>query len=327
MASAVEDTRECTSQHTADEERFSERTDSIGTIAVTFALSDSVQHLLGVRTSGVENSCVQSLSSNLSKVIKASELIWRSEVCSRYAVIKCSSDVVLKIVPAPEEHTEYTSLQYLAQNAPAIPAPKPLGLLASDYTTYMFMSFVPGLTVDKIWSELSRDQKSSFSNQLNETLMDLRKLRVPDHVRLGGTGNEGCKDTRRHNRICRKPIENCAEFEEFIFSDPHFGSFECITLLRRLLRSYTPEVVFTHGDFRPENIIVQSDLDGNYTLSGIIDWEKSGFYPDYFECIKATNTMSFLDKEDWYLYLLSCASPATYPIAWLVDRVWDVHVA
>ncbi|KAL9129206.1 MAG: hypothetical protein Q9217_002275 [Psora testacea] len=326
-ALAIEDTRECNSQHMADDQSFNELADSIGTTVVTFALSESVQHLLGVHTNGVKDSCFQSLSGKLSDVIKASELIWRSEVCRGQAVIKCSSDIVLKIVPNLEDHTEYTSMQYLAQNAPAIPAPKPLGLLVSDNTTYIFMSFVPGLTVDKIWSELSGDQKSFLRDQFNGLLMKLRDLRVPDHVSLGGTRNEGCKDTRRHTRICRKPVESCAEFEDFIFSGPHFGSFEYITQLRRLLRSHTAEIVFTHGDFRPENIMVQSDLHGNYTLSGIVDWEKSGFYPDYVECIKATSNMSSLTEEDWYLFLPWCASPATYPVAWLVDRVWDVHVA
>ncbi|KAI4167669.1 MAG: hypothetical protein LQ343_007023 [Gyalolechia ehrenbergii] len=327
MVSAVEDTRECTSQHVADDHSSSDLADSIGTTAVTFALSESVQTLLGVHTDGVKDLCSQSMSINLSKVIKASEIIWQSEACRGHAVVKCSSDIVLKIVPDPEDHTEYTSMQYLAQNAPAIPAPKPLGLLASNSTSYIFMSFVPGLTVDKIWSKLSGDQKTALRDQFSESLIKLRGLSVPDHVSLGGTCNEGCKDTRRHTRICRKPIDSCAEFEDFIFSSPHFGSFEYITQLRRLLRSHTAEIVFTHGDFRPENIVVQSDLHGNYTLSGIIDWEKSGFYPDYFESIKATSNMSSSNEEDWYLYLPWCASPTTYPVAWLVDRVWDVHVA
>ena len=326
-ASAVEDTGVCISQNVTDDQSLSELADSIGTTVVTIALSESVRHLLGVHTGGVEDSRFQSLSSNLSKVINASEIIWQSKACRGHAVLRCSSDIVLKIVPDHEDHTEYTSMQYLAQNIPAFPAPKPLGLLASNSTTYLFMSLIPGLTVDKIWSELSGDQKDSLRDQLNESLMKLRDLRVPDHVSLGGTRNEGCKDTRRHTRICRRPIDSCAAFEDFIFSDPHFGSFEYITQLRRLLRSHTAEIVFTHGDFRPENIVVQSDRNGNYTLSGIVDWEKSGFYPDYVECIKATSNMSSSTEEDWYLYLPWCASPATYPVAWLVDRVWDIHVA
>lgn len=101
----------------ADDHSFSDLADSIGTTAVTFALSELVQTLLGVYTDSVKDLYSQSLSINLSKVIKASETIWQSEACCRYAVIKCSLDIVLKIVPDPEDYTEYTSMQYLAQNA------------------------------------------------------------------------------------------------------------------------------------------------------------------------------------------------------------------
>lgn len=37
--------------------------------------------------------------------------------------------------------------------------------------------------------------------------------------------------------------------------------------------------VFTHGDIIPQNIMV----DENYQVSGIVDWEAAGWYPDYWE--------------------------------------------
>lgn len=38
------------------------------------------------------------------------------------------------------------------------------------------------------------------------------------------------------------------------------------------------QIVLTHGDLRLQNIM---DKDG--FISGIIDWEFSGWYPDYWE--------------------------------------------
>lgn len=81
------------------------------------------------------------------------------------------------------------------------------------------------------------------------------------------------------------------------------------------------------GDLRPENITVQYDNHNKYLISGILDWEKSGFYPDYFESTKATSNMSTSDTNDWYLYLPRCASPTRHPSPWLVDRIWDIHIA
>ena len=80
-----------------------------------------------------------------------------------------------------------------------------------------------------------------------------------------------------------------------------------IKLLRSMSQSQTPKVAFTLGDLHPENIVVQSDKEGNYRISGVLDWEMSGFYPDYWESIKATNTMAPHEEDDWYLYLPECA--------------------
>jgi len=298
----------------------------MGVTTVVFPLSESVQELLGVNSHDITMQS-QSLSINLATTIESSQIIWQSKACCGHAVVRCSTDIVAKIVPNLEDYTEYTSVQYLAQHTPQIPIPKPLGLVVSNTTSYIFMSFVPGITVDRIWSKLSKQHKVFISNQLNDALLKLRQLKVPDRIPLGGVCGEGCKDTRRHTRICQETIRTCAEFEDFKFSNPHFGSSEYIALLRSLSQSHTATVLFSHGDLRPENVVVQPDPHGNYFLTGILDWEKSGFYPDYFECTKATSNMSSSDADDWYVYLPTCASPTAYPLQWLVDRIWDIHVA
>ena len=66
--------------------------------------------------------------------------------------------------------------------------------------SYIFMSFVPRITLDKIWSSLPEGQKDFISNQLNDLLLKLRNLQKPDHMPLGGVGGEECKNTRRHTR-------------------------------------------------------------------------------------------------------------------------------
>ena len=116
-------------------------------------------------------------------------------------------------------------------------------------------------------------------------------------------------------------------FENFIFSNPRFGGSVYIAVLRGLLVRHTSNYVFTHGDVRPANIMVCHDSDGNYLVTGLLDWEKSGFYPDDFECIQAASTMSTSETDDWFLHLPECIAPRTHPTAWLLDRLWDKHVA
>lgn len=55
-----------------------------------------------------------------------------------------------------------------------------------------------------------------------------------------------------------------------------------------LQKQYTEKFVMTHADLHPENIHVcrvtdQSQKGINWQLSGILDWGRSGFYPEYME--------------------------------------------
>jgi aminoglycoside phosphotransferase (APT) family kinase protein len=43
------------------------------------------------------------------------------------------------------------------------------------------------------------------------------------------------------------------------------------------------EIMFTHGDLNPRNILA----DENGTITGIVDWECSGWFPEYWEYTKA----------------------------------------
>ena len=299
---------------------------SASTAFVLFPLSEAVQQLLGTEEneSGVESS---SLWTKLYGIIDASEVIWSNGSSGGVAVMRCNSDTVVKMIPNYEDFTEYTALQFLRRHASDIPIPEPLGAVISKQTAYIFMSFIPGPTLESVWAQLPKQQKISLSNQLSLILLELRGVHMPKDFTLGGVGGEGCKDTRRHTRISQTPIRTVAEFEDFIFSNPLFGGSVYIRLLRSMSRSHPPTIVFSHGDLRPANIVVLPDVQGNYRISGILDWEMSGFYPDYWESVKATNTMAPQEENDWYLHLPACASPTTYPLHWLLDRKWDVHVA
>ena len=296
------------------------------TATVVIPLSEAVQHLLGAQTHelSVESS---SLWSKLQRIIDASEVIWTNGLNGGVTVMKCSSDTVVKMIPNFEDFTEYTALQYLRLHAPNIPIPESLGVMMSKQTAYMFMSFVPGPTLESVWAQLSWEQKFSLSNQLSRILLELRQIQMPKDGTFGGVGGEGCKDHRRHTRISQTPIRTLVEFEDFIFSNPVFGGSVYNRLLYSMWQSHPSRIVFSHGDLRPANIVVLPDQQGNYGISGILNWEMSGFYPDYWESVKATNTMAPQEENDWYLYLPTCASPTTYPLHWLLDRKWDVHVA
>lgn len=62
------------------------------------------------------------------------------------------------------------------------------------------------------------------------------------------------------------------------------------------------QVVFTHADLHPNNIMVDPSSRG--TVVGLIDWEQSGWYPDYWEFCKAEFTAEF--GSEWHKYMAEC---------------------
>ncbi|CRK13894.1 hypothetical protein BN1723_010163 [Verticillium longisporum] len=60
------------------------------------------------------------------------------------------------------------------------------------------------------------------------------------------------------------------------------------------------KVVFTHGDLHPTNIMVNPVSPEQ--IVAIIDWEQSGWWPDYWEFCKAECTVGY--KSEWRAHLL-----------------------
>ncbi|PHH88080.1 hypothetical protein CDD83_8028 [Cordyceps sp. RAO-2017] len=219
--------------------------------------------------------------------------------------------------------TEHAALSYLQRQLPSLPIPRPHGLVRLGTFYILFTTLIPGLDLDKAWPRLEGSQKQDISNQLDSIFSKLRSLPFPDRHLIGGAHGEGCKDIRRDIRTSSKPIEGVKQFEDFIFAGSKTASPLYVDLLRSLAQSPQAKCVFTHGDVRPANIMVDRANDGSWKVVAIIDWDASGFYPEYWECIKVTNNLTSRESFDWYKYVPKSLSPQRYPIQWLADRLWD----
>ena len=259
------------------------------------------------------------------------ELLDRSEMLFQYAhgcstmVLRVSDNIVAKLIRDIDNTTEFSSLQYLEQHAPGIPAPRPSGLVRIGRFLLMFSSFIPGEDLDKVWPKLDTSQKRDISCQLDAIFSKLRSVPRPADIPLGGVKGEGCKDARRWVRHSKAPIMTPRDFEDFIFASPSTAKPLYVSFLKRFIPygndSSEPKCVCTHSDLRPANI--RAAEGGKWMIRGIIDWEFSGFYPDYWEALKMTNTMGQWEESDWFLYLPESLSPYRNARMWLLDRLWD----
>lgn len=264
------------------------------------------------------------MSEALVGLMQRCEILWKSPFPRKKMVFKCDENIVVKAIKNVVDYTEYTTLQYLEAHKPTVPAPRPAGLLRMNDVSLIFMAYIPATTLADVWAGLDLAQKTSIQNQLNQILIDLRSLSCPDGMPLGGVRGEGCKDVRRHLRCSTKPIFTIKDFEDFqlpSFRAPIFTEF-----IRRLhplgdqSRKAKIQCVFTHGDLRPDNITVEASNGGHFQITGLLDWEYSGFYPEYYESIKSTNGLSPSGDDDWYLFLPECISPERYRLWWLLDH-------
>jgi aminoglycoside phosphotransferase (APT) family kinase protein len=102
-------------------------------------------------------------------------------------------------------------------------------------------------------------------------------------------------------RVSKPNISTEAQFNEFLLADPTPRVRNTyLTFLRRLLRD-DHRLVMTHGDLHPRNVLVSTG--DSVEVAGLIDWEMSGVYPEYWEYVKSLNTTSAVDDDDWCLFL------------------------
>jgi len=80
-------------------------------------------------------------------------------------------------------------------------------------------------------------------------------------------------------------------FERWINLFPKPDSY--IQFTRRLYQDTSGNhILFTHGDLNPRNILVE---EGH--VSGIIDWEQSGWYPEYGSTSRLCGDVSMLGRQ------------------------------
>ncbi|PGH05801.1 hypothetical protein GX51_02774 [Blastomyces parvus] len=147
----------------------------------------------------------------------------------------------------------------------------------------IIMDYVEGNVLRDVWDDLTGEQQSSITNQLKAYIEELRSLKG---IFIGPVDGSLCYDPT----FCVGEEESFGPFAtEFEFNEglikamkltQHNSWIDHITKFVRALPTH--DVVFTHGDISPRNIIVRGDQ-----VVAILDWEMSGFYPEYWEYIKA----------------------------------------
>ncbi|KAI0397907.1 kinase-like domain-containing protein [Xylariaceae sp. FL0594] len=192
------------------------------------------------------------------------------------------SRLILKERSAAPPNYEAANIGFLRQNT-SIPVPE----IVEEWTEgeengssgrhFIITKRVEGVPLSEAWGKMSQEDREKVARQVGAYLAQLRRLQSPRMECLGG-----------------KPVYSTFLFPGSEYEDPHgpmasddklwaemtknwHGKEAHLKYLRDKMPRAEP-YTFTHRDLTNENIMVK---DGN--LTGIIDWEASGFFPMWWE--------------------------------------------
>ena len=148
----------------------------------------------------------------------------------------------------------------------------------------ILMKRLPGRQLGEAWPNMSENARAQTIRQLRSYLDELRRLRPSIPAWIGSCSKGPAYDHRINNMSTVGPFASVSEFNDFLVAPvKNCPRPEWVAKYRKLLPD-SHSIVFAHADLSWENILVDPAT-GNVT--GILDWEMAGFWPEWWEYRKA----------------------------------------
>lgn len=210
--------------------------------------------------------------------------------------------------PKGSNRTEPDMMHYAATNGVLAPKVHALYDIYKDDPDRpagcaMLSDLVPGVPLIDVWHDLSDTEKSSIVAQLREQMARIRACTQPYIGRINNRPTRNIYD-RLPTTYCG-PFSSEEAFDDWCLERVPVGFFGLAhwkwpRWLEKERRKSSGKFVLTHGDLSPCNIMVK---DGKIT--GIVDWERSGFFPEYAEYAFAMKLChKFQSSEKWWVPVL-----------------------
>jgi aminoglycoside phosphotransferase len=186
---------------------------------------------------------------------------------------------------------------------------------------------VPGVPLVQIWQTASKSERASYKEQLRLQLKRMRECTQPFIGRVNKSG-ERQPTYNIYDRLLTTycgPFETQNEFEEWCLDRalPKAGllsRYKWKRFIEREQHDASGRFVLTHGDLTPRNIMAHEGK-----ITGIVDWERGGFFPEYAEYAFAMALGHSI--EDWWIPVLKdilqpCSGERVKFTKLVEDRGW-----
>lgn len=213
------------------------------------------------------------------ELISKAERLSQGQVCQVYRVDKTT---VVKTSDGVRM-AEAAAMNFVREKT-RVPVPKVLDAYvdADSGHVCIVMEYIDGRPLDEEWDSYDKTQKRGVESQLKKYLEEIRQ--IPGTF-VGSLDGSRCQDQLFDNDpTLSGPFESEAAFQKGLISAmKERGSRPWTDVVIRFIEAMPPhKIVFTHNDIAPRNILVR-----DAKVVGIVDWEFSGFYPEYWEYVKA----------------------------------------
>lgn len=198
--------------------------------------------------------------------------------------------------------------------------------LYSDAETgknFIVMERIIGQTLLAAWPKLTESEKQDILSDLRIQFDELRQLSSPNY--FGSFGKRKLLDgifwTEEPDPSVNGPFDseetlNEAMMRKYSYNGgPHYRMEYLRKCLPLIFQGH--KATFTHGDLQRKNIMIREKIqqDEERPRVVVIDWEKSGWYPVYWEYCLAVCALRWDD--DWPLWIDAILTPFASEAAWL----------
>ncbi|KAL1869713.1 hypothetical protein VTK73DRAFT_2954 [Phialemonium thermophilum] len=186
--------------------------------------------------------------------------------------------------------SEATTMKFVRERT-SIPIPEVYNAYTDEKSgnVRIVMEFVEGDNLDEAWDRYTVEEKESVILQLRGYMNELRQIKSSF---IGSVDGTWCNDHYfDDDRGAYGPFKSEREFNRAITTAlRRHKSFDWVEFYCDIFEEVMVghDIVMTHNDFDPRNILVQGSK-----VVALLDWEMSGYYPEYWEYCKA------MRRPDW----------------------------
>lgn len=216
-------------------------------------------------------------------------------------VLKCDDEVIVKIGRRVRP-SEATALRLVREHTD-VPVPEFVGGARYEGEGRLIMGVVPGVTLAEAWDKLSNTTKRRVCEETWEMIGEIRQIKKPralQHRFLCLADGSPCvNDPLVAGARCAEPPHPPLLDDDAVRARIYECYYYAATRRKYGELPVIPRSnvsVFTHNDINPENIMFDKE---SCQITGIIDWEMAGWYPDYWEYASILKPTRWEDWQEW----------------------------